>query len=86
MAYIPTVDEPSKSILRLIRDRGVVSGWQILSETGVSGEKLLDAANVFVKFSLISAKGNIYRPDEIGKAYFSLVPSSSSLVDHVLNS
>lgn len=86
MPYIPTVDEPSKNILRLIRDNGVVSGRQILAETGVSGEKLLDAANVFVKFRLISAKGNIYRPDEIGKAYFSLVPSNSNLVDQVLRS
>jgi hypothetical protein len=50
----------------------------------VTGQQLLDAANVLVKFSLISCKGNIYKPDEIGKAYFSLVPSSSNLADQVL--
>jgi hypothetical protein len=84
MHYLPTLDEPSKRILQLIREQGVVSGWQILSGTGVTGQQLLDAANVLVKFSLISCKGNIYKPDEIGKAYFSLVPSSSNLADQVL--
>jgi hypothetical protein len=86
MGYLPTLDDPSKRILQLIRERGVVSGWQVLSETGVSDQQLFDAANMLVKFSLISAKGNIYRPDEIGKAYFSLVPSNSTLADQVLRS
>jgi streptomycin 6-kinase len=86
MGFLPPLDDPSKRVLQLIRERGVVSGWQVLSETGVTGQQLFDAANVLLKFSLIAAKGNIYRPDEIGKAYFSLVPSNSNLADQALRS
>jgi predicted transcriptional regulator len=86
VSYLPQLTDPSKRVLQLIRERGVVSGWQILSETGVTDQQLLDAANQLVKFSLVLAKGNIYKADEIGKAYFSLVPSSSKMADQVLKS
>jgi hypothetical protein len=50
MVFLPQSDDPSNQVLQFIRERGVVFGWQILSETGLTGQRLLDAARAFMKF------------------------------------
>jgi hypothetical protein len=85
MAYIPILDDPGKRVLRVIRSRGVVPGWQVMSEAQVSADQLLQSAHQLMSFDLISAEGNLSNPSEIGKAYFNILPSNVKLAELVLN-
>jgi hypothetical protein len=83
--YIPKLDDPSKRVLRVIRNRGVAPGWQVLSEAGVTADELRQSADMLIGLKLISTQGNISNSSEIGSAYFNILPSSVDLAEVVLN-
>ena len=84
MVYIPQIDETTKRVLGVIRARGVVSGWQAMSEASVNPDQLSDAANKLISIGLISAKG-VTSPSEISNTYFNVLPSSVDFADLVFN-
>ncbi len=83
--FIPKLDDPSKRVLRVIRNRGVVPGWQILSEAGVTADELLKSADTLIGLKLISAQGTSSNSSEIGSTYFNILPSNDYLAEVVLN-
>jgi hypothetical protein len=83
--YKPQLDDPSKRVLQTIQRLGVASGWQLMKEASVSGDDLVKAVRTLVASSLVKASGNLSNPEEIGKAYFNVQPSSAGLVDDVLS-
>jgi hypothetical protein len=85
MVYIPAIDASTKRVLRVIRTRGVVPGFQVISEAAVNPDELSRSANELVKMGLISAKGNISNASEIADAYFVVLPSNADFADLVLN-
>lgn len=85
MGYIPRLDDPGKRVLRVIRSRGVVPGWQVMSEAQVSPDQLLQTAQQLMSLDLISAEGNLSNPSEIGSTYFNILPSNVKLTELVLN-
>jgi hypothetical protein len=56
-----------------------------MKEASVSGDDLVKAVQRLVASSLVKASGNLSNPEEIGKAYFNIQPSSDGLVDDVLS-
>lgn len=56
-----------------------------MKEASVSGDDLVKAVQTLVASSLVKASGNLSNPEEIGKAYFNVQPSSAGLVDDVLS-
>jgi hypothetical protein len=83
--YLPILDDQDKRVLQVIRSRGVVAGWQVMSEAAVTADQLAKSAGTLLKSSLISASGNYSSIKEIGTAYFNLQPSNAQLVELVLN-
>jgi hypothetical protein len=84
--YRPTLDEPSKRVLRVIRERGVAPGWQVMSEASVSGDDLIKAASTLIDMGLIKTSGGALNPKEIEQAYFNILPSNSRLTEMILSS
>jgi DNA-binding MarR family transcriptional regulator len=84
--YIPELTYNSKHVLQLIKDHGVCTGRQLVSETGLTPEDLVEAVKLLLKNDLISASGGTYSVNEIAQAYFNVRPSNSSLTDLVLKS
>lgn len=83
--YKPQLDDPSKRVLQTIQRLGVASGWQVMKEAPISEGDLVKAVQTLVACSLVKASGNLSNPQEIGKAYFNVQPSSAGLVDEVLS-
>jgi hypothetical protein len=83
--YKPKLDDPSKRVLQTIQRLGVASGWHVMKEASVSGDDLVKAVQTLVASSLVKTSGNLSNPEEIGKAYFNIQPSSAGLVDDVLS-
>lgn len=84
MVYIPQIDGTTKRVLGVIRARGVVPGWQVMSEAGVDTDELSRAANNLISIGLISAKGVTSGP-EITSTYFNVLPSNVDFADLVFN-
>jgi hypothetical protein len=84
--YIPQLDQERKRILQLIKEHGVCSGRQLLSEAQIKPEELVKVVGDLVKYDLVSASGGIYNPKEIEQAYFNIRPSNASLTELVLRS
>jgi hypothetical protein len=83
--YKPQLDDSSKRVLQAIQRLGVATGWQVMKEASVSGADLVKAAQKLMASSLVNASGNLSSPEEIGKAYFNIQPSSTGLIDDVLS-
>jgi hypothetical protein len=83
--YRPTLDDPSKRVLRVLRDRGVAPGWQLMSEASVTGEELINATRTLLDMDLIKASGGCSNPKEIEQAYFNILPSNARLAEAILS-
>jgi hypothetical protein len=83
--YRPTLEDKEKRVLRVIRQRGVAPGWQVMSEASVNAQELSDAASKLMDIGLIrSSSGS--NPKEIEQAYFNILPSNSQLAEAILSS
>ena len=82
--YLPQLDGCGKRVLRVIHSHGVVPGWQVMSEAGISAEDLVKYAGQLMDYGLIKASGSI-SPPEVEKAFFNIQPSNSQLAEIVLN-
>jgi hypothetical protein len=86
MSYRPDLDATAKSVLRVIRERGVAPGWQVMSEASVTDADLVKAASTLIDMGLIKTSGGALNPKEIGSAYFNILPSSARLTEIYLGS
>jgi hypothetical protein len=84
--FIPELTNESKRVLQLIRNHGVCTGRQLVSEAELSPNDLLEAVKQLLKYELISASGGVFSVNEISQAYFNVRPSNSSVTDLVLKS
>lgn len=80
----PKLDEPSVRVLRIIKERGVINGSQLLSETGLKMEDIIPAIGNLAKSDLISIKGSYYNPSDFLNCYFNVRPSNFGLSDFLL--
>jgi hypothetical protein len=76
--YIPTLGDDEKRVLRAIQNDGVVQGWQLLSEASIDAAKLVQASGRLMSLGIITVSGYTQNPDQIGNAYFNLLPSSAN--------
>jgi hypothetical protein len=83
--YLPTLDEPSRRVLRVMQRSGVAAGWQLMSEASVTPDELSLTAGKLLDMGLISANGNVANSKDIGQVYFNIQPSASQFADMVLN-
>ena len=84
MVFFPQLDGCGKRVLRIIHSHGVVPGWQVMSEAGISRDDLFKYAGQLMDYGLIKASGNI-SPNEVEKTFFNIQPSNSQLAEIVLN-
>lgn len=84
--YKPTIDDTGKRVLRVIREHGVVPGWQVMSEASVTSEDLLKAVSTLIDMGLIKASGGAANLKEIDQAYFNILPSNVRLTEMILSS
>jgi hypothetical protein len=68
----------------VIKDRGVVNGGQLLSETGLPMTNVMQAVTNLSKSDLISYQGNIYNESEFLNSYFNIRPSNFGLSDFLI--
>ncbi len=83
--FVTKLSDASKTVLRVIVDRGVVSGADLLSLTGMNPEALLEAIDPLLKSEIVGSSGNIYQPQAIYQAFFNLRPASRDLAEGYLN-
>jgi hypothetical protein len=80
----PKLDQEAVTVLHVIKDRGVINGGQLMSETGLPMDKLMHAVDDLTKSELISCKGNIYNQSEFLNSYFNIRPSNFGLSDFLI--
>ena len=80
----PKLDPEAVTVLQVIKDRGVISGGQLISETGLPIEKVVHAVDGLSKSELISFKGNIYSESDFLNSYFNIRPSNFGLSDFLI--
>ncbi len=80
----PKLDPDSVTVLHVIKDRGVVNGGQLLSETGLPMTNVMHAVTNLSKSDLISYQGNIYNESEFLNSYFNIRPSNFGLSDFLI--
>jgi hypothetical protein len=83
--YRPDLDDISKRVLRVIREHGVVPGWQVLSEASVTNEQLVNSANTLINMGLIKASGGGLNIKEVESAYFNILPSNAKLSEFLVS-
>jgi hypothetical protein len=83
--FVTKLTDDSKTILRVILDRGVVSGADLLSLTGINPETLIEAIDPLLKSEVVGSSGNVYNPQTIRSAFFNLRPSARDLAEGYLN-
>ncbi|HUY95595.1 MAG TPA: hypothetical protein VMU71_09860 [Terracidiphilus sp.] len=82
--YVPALDDTEKRVLRTIQSVGVAPGWRLMSEAAISADQLSKTAGELLSKQLITVTGNVSNPKEIGQSFFTLVPSSSDVLQYVL--
>jgi len=85
MPFVTRLSDESKTALRVILDRGVVSGADLLSLTGMAPGTLIAAIDPLLKSELVGSSGNVYQPGDIKRAFFNLRPSARDLAEGYLN-
>lgn len=75
----------SKTVLRVILDRGVVSGADLLSLTKMTPGSVLEALDPLLKSALVGSSGNVYQPGDLNQAFFNLRPAARDLAEGYLN-
>ncbi|MFI5118433.1 MAG: hypothetical protein ACHP8B_17230 [Terriglobales bacterium] len=80
------MDDTGKRVLRVIRERGVAPGWQVMSEAAVSADDLIKAAGTLIDMGLIKTSGGALNLKEIEQAYFNILPSNARLAEMILSS
>ena len=83
---IPQLSPESKHVLQIIKSHGVCNGRQLLAESDLAPDKLVDAIKELVNSELVSASGGMFTAREIGHAYFNIRPSNTSIAEFVLKS
>ena len=83
--YRPNLDDTSRRVLRVIRERGVAPGWQVMSEAPVNTDELITAATTLIDMGLIKASGGLNQK-EIEQVYFNILPSNARLAELILAS
>lgn len=83
--FVTKLSDESKTILRLILDRGVISGADLSSLTGMDSSTLSQAIEPLLKSELVGYSGDIYKPEAVCQAFFNLRPSARNLAEGYLN-
>lgn len=81
---VSTLDPKAKQALRVIREKAVVSGWELKALSGLSPEELLEAVRTLIDSELIAASGDLLHPEGVLEAYFNLRPSARAAADFYL--
>jgi hypothetical protein len=68
--------DDSQRVLRVMLDRPVLAGTELLILTGLDEEKLYKALQSLIGAGLVSASAFSSDPTELLKAYFNLKPSA----------
>jgi hypothetical protein len=82
---LPSLDSKSKSVLRVLRDRKVASGWEIVKTTGLTPVDLTAAVGSLIANDLVETRGDCLGAEAALECYFNLRPSSSALANMVLS-
>jgi hypothetical protein len=73
-------------VLRLIRDRGLVRGSELLNRfSAIPPEEVSAAVKELVSNEILNVKGD-YTPDTLAEAYLSCRPSTSAAADFAIRS
>jgi len=79
--YVSTLNEKTRRALRVIRDKGVVSGWELKGLTGLTPDELLRSVQTLTDSELIASSGELLHPEAVLESYFNLRPSARALAD-----
>ena len=74
------VDDVSRRILKVIQERGIVSGADLMRVHKISSETLRDKLQPLVDEKLIQPSGNYQECAEIPYAIFHVQPSNAPMV------
>jgi hypothetical protein len=85
MPFVTRLSDDSKTALRVILDRGVVSGADLLSLTGMAAGTLMAAIDPLLKSEVVGSSGSVYQSDDIKQAFFNLRPAARDLAEGYLN-
>jgi hypothetical protein len=83
--YRPDLDDISKRVLRVIREHGVAPGWQVMSETSITSEQLVNSATILIGMGLIKVSGGGLNVKEVDSAYFNILPSNAKLSEFLVS-
>ncbi|MBC7819481.1 MAG: hypothetical protein IAG10_21570 [Planctomycetaceae bacterium] len=73
-------DDMSRRILKVIQERGIVSGADLMRVTRISSDVLRDKLQPLVDEKLIQPSGNFQESAEIPYAIFHVQPSNAPMV------
>ena len=83
---IPQLSAESKHVLQIIKVHGVCNGRQLIAESDLTPEGVVEAIRQLINSEIVSASGGTFTAKEIGNAYFNIRPSNASLAEFVLKS
>lgn len=84
MEFVPLTPDLSR-VLKAVLDRGMASGFELQSLTGISDVAALQAnVTLLVDRHFLAASGNWQNPKEFGWSQFSVPPSTKPFVAQVL--
>lgn len=82
---LPKIEGDAREALRVVSERGVVPGTELLCAARLeTTERLTSAVKPLLDSGLIAASGNVTDPTQILSAYFNVKPSVLPLVRYVL--
>ena len=84
--FLTKLPDASKKVLRVILDRGIASGADLESATGMTPQDLATALEPLLQSDLIAYQGTASQPSGIPDSFFNLRPSARQLAEDYLNS
>ena len=86
MPYVLNLEDTCRRALQVIRDRGAISGWELLAATQMNPQQLVAAIQPLLKNDVIGFSGCPYDAEGVLQSFFNLRPSARDLVDFTLRS
>jgi hypothetical protein len=83
--FMTKLPDPSKLVLRVIVDRGIASGADLESATGMTPQALVAALEPLLLSDLIAYQGTVSDVNGISSSFFNLRPSARNLAEGYLN-